>query len=148
MDAKEAIKKLEEFYGSRESALGYMLVQLSTFGNPCDVTFYHRAPLLDVRVDQQLALALLYGAGAKRLSEMLNDIKFSGGSRASLAEIWTVNPMPKDGFTKAELEAVDLTAGEERTGPNGETLRQMISETYHCKSREEEDHFLRRFIAS
>ena len=35
-------------------------------------------------------------------------MKFSDGTVASLMEIWTVNPMPKGGFTDAELDAVDL----------------------------------------
>ena len=56
--------------------------------------------------------------------------------------------MPAEGFQDGELEAVDLTSAEEKVGPNGETLRRMISETYHCSSREEEDEYLRRFISS
>jgi Nucleotidyl transferase AbiEii toxin, Type IV TA system len=63
-------------------------------------------------------------------------------------EIWTVNPMPMEGFSPEELAAVDLAQGEERMGPGGETLRKMIRKTYHCKSRKEVDHFLRRWIAS
>lgn len=148
MDPKEAIKKLEDQFGSREGALGFTLIQLSLFGQPCDVTFYKRAPLLDVKVDQQLGLAMMYGAGARKLADLLNAIKFSDGSRAGLMDIWTINPMPKGGLTEAELAAVDLAEAEEPSGPNGETLRQMISETYHCKSKAEEDRFLRRFIAS
>ncbi|MBA7693040.1 hypothetical protein ES703_101615 [subsurface metagenome] len=56
--------------------------------------------------------------------------------------------MPKGGFTEDELAIVDLAKAEENVGPNGETLRKMISDTYHCQSRDEEDQFLRRFIAS
>jgi hypothetical protein len=56
--------------------------------------------------------------------------------------------MPKGGFTKEELDKVDLSEAEERVGPNGETLREMIRNTYRCKSRDEEDHHLRRYIAS
>ncbi len=74
--------------------------------------------------------------------------KFSDGTVASLMEIWTDNPMPKGGFTDAELDAVDLAEAEKPSGPNGKTLRKMISETYRCKTREEEDYYLRRFIAS
>jgi hypothetical protein len=121
---------------------------LAQTGQPCDVTFYDRKPILDVRCDQQIAHALMYGAGAKKLQSMLSRIRFSDGTTASLNEIWTVNPMPKGGISQAELDAVDLTEAEEQWGPNGETLRQMINETYRCSSREEEDRFLRRFIAS
>ena len=91
---------------------------------------------------------MVYGAGPKRLTEMLNAIKFSDGTTAGIKEIWTVNPIPRDGFTKDELATVDMTEAEERVGPNGETLRQMIRETYHCETVEEENKYLRRFIAS
>lgn len=147
MDAektKNDVRRLiEEKFGSRESLLGYQILMLSQFGQPCDITFYKRSPLIDVTVDQQIALAMMYGAGPKKLAEMLGAIKFSDGSIASLAEIWTVNPMPKEGFTEDQLAAVDMSEAEEPSGPNGETLRKMISETYHCKSREEEDRYLR-----
>ena len=152
MDAKEAQERMQrlihERFGSREGLLGYQLITLSQFGQPCDVTFYDREPLIDVKVDQQLALALAYGAGAKKLVELMGRIKFSDGSIASLGEIWTVNPMPKEGFTEDQLKAVDMSEAEEPSGPNGETVRKMISETYHCRSREEEDRYLQRFIAS
>ena len=67
---------------------------------------------------------------------------------AGLGEIWTVNPMPMEGFTDEELAAVDLSKGEERQGPQGETLRKMIRKTYNCTSRKQTDHYLRRWIAS
>ena len=91
---------------------------------------------------------MMYGAGAAKLAEMLSAIRFSDGTVASMHEIWTLHPMPKGGIPKADLDAVDLSEGDVASGPNGETLRKMISETYHCQSREEEDRFLRRFIAS
>ena len=56
--------------------------------------------------------------------------------------------MPMDGFSPEELAEVDLAQGEERQGPQGETLRKMIRKTYNCKSRKETDYFLRRWIAS
>lgn len=148
MDQEEAMKRLLETFGSREGHLGYQLITLSTFGQPCDVTFYKRKPILNVRVDQQLGLSMMYGAGARKLQEMLERIKFSDGTVARFGEIWTINPMPKGGFTDEELSAVNMAEAEEKVGPNGETLRKMISDTYHCKAAEEEDYYLRRFIAS
>ena len=148
MDTKEAMAKLTEKFGSREALLGHQLITLSMLGQPCDITFYKKKPLLDVTVHERLSLALAYGAGAKKLQEMLANIKVSDGSTVNLMEVWTVNAMPKGGISEEDLEAVDLSKGEEKVGPNGETLRKMISETYHCKTKEEEDHFLRRFIAS
>lgn len=148
MDAKEATKRLEEHFGDRITMIGFCLIQLSMSGQPCDVTFYRRKPIISVCVDQQLSLALLYGAGPKRLAEMLDNIKFSDGTKAGINEIWGVHPMPKGGFTEEELAAVDISQAEEPAGPNGETVRQMIRETYHCETVDEENKYLRRFIAS
>ena len=41
-----------------------------------------------------------------------------------------------------------MSQAEEKVGPYGRTLRKMIKYTYHCKSRGEENYYLRRFIAS
>lgn len=148
MDTKDAIKNLEEHFGSRYGFLGHQLIMLSMLGQPCDVTFYKKKPALSVKIDQKINIALMYGAGAIKLKEMLDSIELSNGDRVSISEIWTINPMPEGGFSEEELAAVDLLEGEEKVGPNGETLRTMISETYHCNSPAEEDQFLRRFIAS
>ncbi|MET4029528.1 MULTISPECIES: hypothetical protein [unclassified Bradyrhizobium] len=144
---QEAMKRLEQHFGSREGMLTHTLTMLSTSGQPTDVTFYRRKPILDVRVSTKLGAARLYGLES-RLPRLLKRIEFSNGTVVGLDEIWTVNPMPMEGFSPEELAAVDLTQGEERMGPGGETLRKMIRKTYHCKSRREVDHFLRRWIAS
>ncbi|MHC2539141.1 hypothetical protein [Bradyrhizobium diazoefficiens] len=144
----EAQRRFTEVFGSREQHLAWQIIKLSETAQPCDVTFYRRPPILDVTIDNQIALALAYGAGAEKLREKLARIRFSDGSVAGFAEIWTINPMPKGGIPKADLDAANMNEAEENVGPNGETLRQMIRETYHCSSREEEDKFLRRFIAS
>jgi hypothetical protein len=149
MNVQDAMQRLIDKFGSRESFIGHQLVMLSQFGQPADITFYNRDPILNVTVDPQLALALAYGAGPEKLKEKLEGVRFSDGTVGSLTEIWTINPMPKNGFTEEELMGVDLgQADEEGYGPGGETMRKIISETYKCKTREEEDHFLRRFIAS
>jgi hypothetical protein len=101
-----------------------------------------------VTVDERLALAAMCGAGPAKLYEMFRGIRLSNGSVVNMGDIWTVNRMPKDGFTREELEAVDMSQAEEKVGPNGRTLRKMIKDTYHCKSRDEENYYLRRFIAS
>jgi hypothetical protein len=147
-DVAEAIESLQRQFGGRIGMLGFTLVTLSQTGQPCDVTFFHRNPSINARVGTKLSSAMIYGAGAAKIAEILNRIEFSDGTSASIGEIWTVNPMPKDGFTDEELAAVDLADGQERVGPNGETLRKMVSDTYHCASTEEEDKYLRRFIAS
>lgn len=148
MDLEKARKWMMEQFGSREGYLGYQLIHLSMTGQPTDITFFKREPMLDVVVDPQLNLALAYGAGVQKLSQKLQSIALSNGETISVAEIWTINPMPHDGISEAKLAAVDLAEGEEQAGPQGETVREMIRATYHCKSREEEDAYLRRFIAS
>ncbi len=148
MEMDEARRRLEEIFPTRESHLGYQLITLSQTGQPCDVTFFQRKPILDVKVDPKINFALMYGAGARKLAPLLSAIRFSDGTTVGWQEIWTINPMPRDGFTQAELDAVNLSEAEVASGPNGETLRLMISETYHCSSRDEEDRYLRRFIAS
>ena len=135
-------------FGSREAFLAWQIVMLSMSGQPCDLTFYKRKPMLDVKIDQRLVLAMMYGAGPEKIAELLNDLRLTNGQTVAIREIWTVHPMPHNGFKKGELESVDIKCGEEKYGPNGETLRQMIRDTYHCEAKEEEDNYLRRYIAS
>lgn len=144
---QEAMSRLEQHFGSPEGMLTHTLTTLSMSGQPTDITFYRRKPILDVRVSTKLGAARLYGL-EKHLPRLLRCIEFSNGTIASLNEIWTVNPMPIEGFSQAELDAVDLAQGEDCMGPRGETLREMIRNTYHCKSKSEVDYFLRRWIAS
>jgi hypothetical protein len=89
-------------------------------------------------VPQKISLALLYGAGPEKLHEMLSSIKFSDGTIASIGEIWTVNPMPSGGISEEDLESVDLSQGD----------KEMIRQSYHCQSKQEEDRYLRRYLAS
>lgn len=148
MDTNEMMNKIEKEFGSRIGFLGHQIIMLSMTGQLCDITFYKKKPAIEVKIDQQINLALMYGAGAKKLREMLENIKLSNGNVISIGEIWTINPMPKGGFSEEGLQAVDLSEAEEKVSPNGETLRKMISDTYHCSSKDEEDYYLRRFIVS
>jgi len=148
MDIEEGKRRLQKVFGSREQMLGQMLIDLWRTGQPCDVTFYDRGPILNVKVPQSIFLALCYGAGPKKLKQLLDRIQFSDGTTIAFGEIWTINPMPTGGFTDDELAEVDIAEAEQRLGDCGETMREMIRATYHCQSRAEEDRFLRRFIAS
>jgi hypothetical protein len=112
------------------------------------VTFYKKPPAINVKIDQKINYALMYGAGAKKLQEMLSRIELSNGDTVSISDIWVINPMPPEGITDQDLAAVDLADGDVVAGPNGETMRKMISETYHCSSLKEEEKYLRRFLAS
>jgi hypothetical protein len=148
IDSQVGVRRPEQHFGPRELMLAEMLITLSIAGQPMDVTFYHRKPILDVRVEERLGIAMISGTGARNLQELLSHVKFSDGTVASLDEICTINLMPKGGIPQVEIDAVDLAMAEKKVGPNGETMRHMIHETYHCKTRAEEDRFLRRFIAS
>lgn len=148
MDNYEVRKIIEKEFGSRLGLIGWQILMLSINGQQCDITFYNKPPVLDVKFDQQIHLALMYGAGAEKFKEMLEHIKLSNGNVINIMDIWIINPMPKGGFSKEELDAVDLSRAEEKVGPNGETLQKMIKDAYHCKTKEEEDYYLRRFIAS
>ena len=144
---QEAIKRLEQQFGNHESMLIRTLTVLSTSGQPADITFYKRKPILNVRVSAKLGAARLYGL-ENQVPRLLRRIEFSNGMVANLSEIWTINPMPVDGFTQEELDNVDMSQGEQKAGPQGQTIRRMIRSTYHCKSKKETDYYLRRWIAS
>jgi hypothetical protein len=148
LEKKEIISRVEKEFGSRFGFLGHQILTLSMTGQKCDITFFKRKPALDVKVDKQINLAVMYGAGANKLQSMLENIKLSNGDSVNINEIWTINPMPHDGFSKKVLDAIDMSEAEQEAGPNGETLREMIKNTYHCESRDEENYYLRRFIAS
>ncbi|WP_225199238.1 hypothetical protein [Gluconobacter oxydans] len=102
---------------------------------------------LDVRISTKLGAARLYGLEG-HIPRLLRRIEFSNGMAANIKDIWTINPMPVGGFTQEELDAVDMSQGDEQSGPQGETIRKMIRKSYHCKSNKETDFYLRRWIAS
>ncbi len=145
---KKSTIAFEEIFGPRFTLLGRQLLTVSCFGRKCDITFFKSEPAIDVTVDQRLGLALCCGVGPEMFYKLLQDIRLSNGTVVQMSDIWTINAMPDGGFTEEELEGVDMSQGEEQIGPNGATLRQMIRDTYHCKSRDEEDYYLRRFIAA
>ena len=72
----------------------------------------------------------------------------TGYSTVSLPDIWIVTPMPKEGLSQAQLDAVDLAHGDEPAGDSGKTIKDVIKETYRPKDEKEHEYFLRRFLAS
>ncbi len=128
--------------------LGNMILQLSMSQQPCDITFYDRPAKLDVKIDPNFHVPLMYGAGAQKLMEMLEEIRLSDGSSVSINEVWTIHPMPHNGISDAELAAVDLKDGDALAGPLNKTVREMIREVYHCQSDEDAEKYLRRYLAS
>jgi hypothetical protein len=148
MDAGKRRENLVALLGARAGVLASMLCRLSETGRWCDVTFFRRCPLFDVRVDPNLAAAVDAATTVRRIRALCGAITFSDGSAAGVADIWMVHPMPRGGVPQSALDAVDLSEAEQVVGPNGETLRQIIREAYRCSSREEEDRILRRYLAS
>jgi hypothetical protein len=148
MDINELKKKIDDEFGPRMGFLGAEILTLAMTGQPCDVTFYESKPSIGVTIDQDVYNSLVGEGGEGKLREVLENIGLSNDRIVNIAEIWTVNPMPKDGPSEEAMAAVDMALADQQVGPNGETLRKMISETYHCDTPEEEDRYIRRFIAS
>ena len=58
MDNKEAIKRVEEMFGSHLEFVWHQIMQLSLSGELCDVTFYKRKPAINVKIDQKIMLLI------------------------------------------------------------------------------------------
>jgi len=138
----------EDQFRERLDSIGPEVITLSETGQRCDITFFRRKPLLDVIIDPAIHRALAIGISAADLQAMFRRIQLSNAEQISLEDIWTIHPMPNMGFSFEQLLAVDLAEAEDIVGLNGETLRDMVRNTHHCGSREAEDFFLRRIIAS
>jgi hypothetical protein len=145
---EQEIKRLTEQFGVGRGLRAYQLATLSLTGQPCDVSFIEKKrAAVDVTIDQRISLALKNGAGPEERRKIFSEIRLSDRQVVALAEIWLVLPMPPGGFSKEELAAVDLSDGDQKSGPNGETVREIVRNFYRCESGEEEDRFLRRFLA-
>jgi hypothetical protein len=59
-----------------------------------------------------------------------------------------MNYMPDEGISIKELDDADIKEAEAKMGMGGETIREMLRNTYKCRSAAEEDWFVRRWIAS
>jgi hypothetical protein len=147
-DHKEALKKVQEAFGGRTGMLAHMVIEFSMSGQLCDVTFFQKKPAIDVKIDPKISFAVMYGAGAEKLQELLGSISLSDGQVVSLDEIWMIVPMMQERLLPEKLAAVNMADGETVAGPNDETIREMIRALYKCESKEEEDRYLRRYLAS
>ena len=128
--------------------LAKQIIRLSNTGQPCDITFHDRGPVCDVKIDQRIGRAFMNGAGRAKLNELFENILLSNGESVRLDEIWVIVAMPFQGVSASDLEKVDISEGDKQASPNGDTIRKMIRDRYHCKTAEEEDYFLRRFLAA
>ena len=59
LTTQEAMKRLEQHFGSREDMLTHTLTMISTSGQPADITFYKRKPLINVQVSTKIGAARL-----------------------------------------------------------------------------------------
>jgi len=156
--AADARRRLDELFPSKFSHTMFQLEYYAGTHQKFDVSFYQREPILDVCLERDFAHELLAvlnrphmlmrRPGARRLSALLKRIVFSDGATAHIDDIWTINHMPPDRLTIAALDSADLAQAEVRAGYGGETIREMLRETYRCASAAEEDWFVRRWIAS
>src|SRR5271156_1141678 len=148
----DEIKRIQDFveatFGSHDSLLAHQIIPHSPYGFPCDVTFRDRKPFLDVTIDEKIGQTLMSGADPDTLQETLNHIRFSNGESAHFNEVLLIVPMPVDGVSQAAMDAVDLSEGDDTAGLEGDTTRDMIREIYRCETPQEEEHFLRRYLAS
>jgi len=135
-------------YKERFDTIGAELIELSESGRPVDITFYNKKPMLDVCVSSELDQVLKKGVVVEDLHLLLGDLALSNGERINMMDVWTIYEMPEDGLSEDDLAAVDMSEGDDVVGTTGETLRQMISATYHCETPEDEEYFLRRFLAA
>jgi hypothetical protein len=147
-DNQNLMEEIGRLKPDRIPLLGRQILDLSLSDQPCDFTFLNREPVLDAKISPLVSVALLHAAGPEKLNEVLENVPLSNGQMIGISEIWVIFPMPKGGISKDELGAVDLSDGEEEIGTHAETIREVIRHAYHCKSEEEEDRYLRRFLAS
>ena len=147
IDLTEAKRRLYEQFPTRERFMLWQLAHYASTGQTFDATFYGREPSLEVTLTQEFAYAFMDALASERtsdLSRLIRRVCFSDGTSIGMTGIWTLNYMPRD----LDISNVDLSPGEQRIGDQGETMREIISNTYRCRSRAEEDYFLARFIAS
>ena len=131
VDLAEARRRLNEVFPTREGHLLWQLAHYASTGQTFDATFYGREPSLEVTLTQEFAYAFMDALASERtsdLSRLIRRVCFSDGTNIGVAGIWTLNYMPRD----LDISDVDLSPGEQRIGDQGETMREMISNTYRC----------------
>jgi hypothetical protein len=151
-------QRMLKVFGSHLGQISRQLAYCAASGQRFDATFFDREPILEVSLDDIFASKFLAAVrralvrpgppDVKDLAALCKRVEFSDGNVAPLASIWILNPMPPGGIDNEALSRADLTKAEVRAGQNGETIREMIRDTYRCESAAEEDYFVRRWIAS
>src|SRR4051794_25572294 len=90
-------------------------------GTTFDATFSDREPILEVTLDQgfarEFSTALMHGADAPEIKNLLEHVTFSDDTVFRMPEIWVLNYMPND----LDVNSVDMARAEEIIGHGGET---------------------------
>ncbi|MGW8342419.1 transposase (plasmid) [Xanthomonas axonopodis pv. khayae] len=123
------------------------LVRLSRHECYCDITFHDRDPLIGVRLSPALNAALMYGAGARKMTEMLDRIETRDGDVFRAVDVWVIVEFPNGLPSDEDLARVDLADGEVEIAP-GVSMRQMAKEVYRCRDDLEAERMLRRILAA
>jgi hypothetical protein len=144
MDFETVQERLLKEFGSPAGLQLFKLWWCAKAGAPCDITFRHRKPLINVRIAERFQSDV----DAATSDRVFEAIPLSDGSTVALDDIWILLPMPAEGISDAQMATVDLSRGDVCAGPQGETVRQMVREIYHCENAQEEEYYLRRWIAS
>jgi hypothetical protein len=123
------------------------LIGLSMREGYCDITFHNAPPLLGVRLKPTLNAALSYGAGATKISELMDRVETRDGATFRATDVWVIVQFPNGRPSKEDLANVDLAEGDAEVAP-GVSLRLMARQVYHCKDDEAAEAMLRRVIAA
>ncbi|MGE1075862.1 transposase [Pseudomonas fragariae (ex Marin et al. 2024)] len=125
----------------------HRLVDLSRCEGHCDITFHNRDPLVGVRLSPKLNAALMYGAGAKKMANLFDQVETRTGAVFRASDVWVIVEFPYGLPTEDDLAGVDLADGEAEVAP-GVSMRQMAKEVYRCTDDSEAERMLRRILAA
>jgi hypothetical protein len=130
----------------------YILEFCNLHGQPVDITTLGGDRYLDCEILGEWTTHLYCSYRDETYKYQVENIRIKPRdqpeSRVSLYDIWLLNPMPREGFTEEQLRELDMSEADEHSPLLGCTLRESIRNGYHCKSEDEVDYFLRRYIGS
>jgi hypothetical protein len=110
-------------------------------GTTFDATFSDREPILGVTLEQgfarELSTALVHGADAPEIKDLLEHVTFSDDTVFRMSEVWALNYMPNG----LDVSSVRSSASAVRRARNH---LQHLS----LPIARREDHFIARWIAS
>jgi hypothetical protein len=152
---EDARRRMIELFPTRFSHVMWNLEHYARTLQKFDTTFCQREPILDVHLNRGFARKFVAAVEhcaidlfVRQLRALTRRIVLSDGTTTHIDDIWTIKYMPDDGITIAQFDSADIAEAEVKAGYGGETVHQMIRETYRCASAAEEDWFVRRWIAS